>query len=742
MENKIFSEKIGLGNLNFTPFVVFTDGEVYLPYECNANDERIHLSGKNEKISDDIYLKKNETGFTARRVIKNLTAAPLQLVELGFRIEGIELGGESLKDDYYFHVENPRLFDKLILPVDAKRTAIPSGETEYDEVAGNKWCDPGVVTERVGTSPYQPFPAVLFSNPTVKCGIVHGTLSQNVFYHCYLPYHKDGKLSFDAFSAFKDIDYRIFSAGESLLDEWYIGRCDRADDMEHVFDGYTAELRPRLESGYGASNINRDNLVWGTWNDGIGRSVNEKLILDEAAALVKYFPKVRWLQVDDGYCVFQSKLGFKAHGLGVPYEGEEGIDHEKFPHGMKYVTDKIREFGLRPAVWIGGYCPKDTKISVERPDLMCDYSSRIKSCYVLDVSNPETRKYMTGALDTMLYDWGFEGVKHDFWSYAFDVSEPLLHNREKSGYEHRAWWCSEVRRRMPSDAHFQTGCDIVMGNPFLGRYFSNYRYGIDVSSGNWNYFKTNYLWCISCLSTHTGDLFVPNSDAIGMLPGLGDEEATTVFNFLIVTRTMVELAGRYSKVDYENERFKKVRKATCHINNGQDVYFAGFDYRSDKVLPEILYIKTPHFSNEVNGVAPIRTVAVFNLTDNDGEVRRLTVKDLGLPRGEYILTDVWTGEQIELSDSVEFTLKARNSRLLAVNEKSGAIVYDSNVELTDMRCADGVFTAELSYPYDCEITLAKAPKSVAVNGEAVEYVLDGKTLKFTAKCKGNLAISF
>jgi hypothetical protein len=59
-----------------------------------------------------------------------------------------------------------------------------------------------------------------------------------------------------------------------------------------------------------------------------------------------------------------------------------------------------------------------------------------------------------------------------------------------------------------------------------------------------------------------------------------------------------------------------------------------------------------------------------------------------------------------------------------------------------MAYAEGVFTAELSYPYDCEITLAKAPESVAVNGEAVEFVFDGKILKFAAKCKGKLTICF
>ncbi len=741
MKNRFFSDNFNFGSFSFAPFVALVDREIFSQYEYVVANNNLHLFAKCKDFSDDLYIKKTDNGFSARRIFKNCSDKVLKLSELGVKFEGIDLGTEP-SDDYYYHAENSRLFDKLILKVDSNRVADKKTDSEYDEVGGNKWCDPGVVTNRVGACPYQPFPAILFSNLSTKCGLVHGTLSQDVFYHCYLPYHKDGKLCFDAYSSFKDISYRELCPSEALVDMWYLGETDRANDIEHIFDKYSSELRKILCANYGASNINRDNLVWGSWNDGIYRDVSEELLIEEGKALKKYFPKVEWLQLDDGYCTNQSKLGFRAHGLGVPYEGDAGIDPVKFPHGLKYVTDKIRELGLRPAIWIGGYCPKDMKISEERPDLMCEYKSRTDKCYVLDVSNPETRDYMTHALDVLITDYGFEGVKHDFWSYAFEVSEDLLANKNKSGYEYRDWWCKEVRKRLPGDAHFQTGCDIVMGNPFLGKYFSNYRYGIDIGGGNWNNFKTNYLWCMVCLATHTGDIFVPNSDAIGLFPELNDIDAAFATNFLIITRTMVELAGKYSKIDTENRRFKMVRKATCHINNGQDVFFADFDYRKEGTLPEALYLETPHFSNESPEFAPIRTLAVFNISDIDGVKRRVTRTALALPEGEYILTDIWSGEELRLTDSIEFTLDSHGSRLFSVNRLDKALILDSNTELSNMLYKDAIFTAELSYPYDCELTLAKQPKSVWLEDEEIPFEFSGKVLRFAAKCKGKLTLKF
>ena len=74
------------------------------------------------------------------------------------------------------------------------------------------------------------------------------------------------------------------------------------------------------------------------------------------------------MQLDVGYSSHKELL----HGLGIPYEGDAGIDKEKFPHGLRYLADRIREIGLRPALWIGAYCPSKDPLYQEHPEWFLD----------------------------------------------------------------------------------------------------------------------------------------------------------------------------------------------------------------------------------------------------------------------------------------------------------------------------------------------------------------------------------
>ena len=90
----------------------------------------------------------------------------------------------------------------MTFTVDYNRMAEDAKDSRFDIQAGNRWADPGVVTERIGASPYQPFPAILLSNYQTKHGLVHGTLSQNVFYHNYLVSHEVDLVKLEVFSSF------------------------------------------------------------------------------------------------------------------------------------------------------------------------------------------------------------------------------------------------------------------------------------------------------------------------------------------------------------------------------------------------------------------------------------------------------------------------------------------------------------------------------------------------------------
>ena len=714
-----FLDSMKCGKLDFLPYAVIDNKKITGMREnltCNAERGNARLTLLKENMfREELFFTFEHDQIVCRRQFQNLSDRTLNLNELAITLSGITFNGIS-RDDFFYHNENPRIYEVMAFPIDYDRMSADVKDSSFDLQAGNRWADPGVVCERIGRSPYQPFPAILLGNFKSKHGMVHGTLSQRVFYHNYLARHDAGTVTLEIFSGFKGNAYLEIEPGRILTDEWYLGTTEQADRIEHIFDNYTKVLRKVLPPMYGATKINRDTMVWGSWNDGLYRKINEQIILDEAEYLKKHFPTVRWIQLDDGYA--NRGLNQSAHGLGVPYEGEDGVAYDKFPEGLRAFTDKVRAIGLRPAIWIGGFCPKDAKIHQEHPEWFIDYSYRVGYSSPLDVSLPEVRDYMIFALDKLITEYGFEAVKHDFWSYAFEDSCDLHRNHKASGYEWRDWWLKEVRKRIAPDGYLQTGCDIVMGNPFLGEFFTNYRYGIDIGGGNWDFVRTNYLWGMACFATHCGDLFVPNSDSVGLFPGLSDTEAMFCLNYCLVTHTMVEIAGRLS-LNPDSPRLAPLKKAVCNPNNGQDVFFANWDYLDPKQkYPAVLYFKTAHFCPaEGQAGLPLRSVGLFNLEDEE-KVLAFTVAELGLPdSGSYVLTDVWTGEEIPLNGAFRCPVPAHGSRLLAVSESDPLQLLDADIRI--LRTEKNARTLKLFFDYgaDARLTFASVPEKLVLNGK-------------------------
>ena len=725
MNNAISIEKFSkFGNITATPYAVIDGTNVY-PVMTSAD------RGQYDYVCDglfkeSLYIETYANHIRCRRVFENISGKTLNLNELGMTLANLKFGAVS-RDDFFYHNENPRIYEVMSFPIDYKRTAEDAKDTNFDLQAGNRWADPGVVCERIGRSPYQPFPAILLGNYQEKAGLVHGTLSQRVFYHNYLVNHADDStVKLEIFSSFKDLAYMEVAAGRVLTDYWYLGSTDDVSDLETIFQGYADVLREIMPANYGATKINRDNMVWGSWNDGIYRHITEDMLLKEARYLKANFPTVRWIQVDDGYANRDREKS--AHGLGCIYEGKDAIHPEKFPHGIRHYTDELRKIGLRPAIWIGGFCPKDTKIYQEKPEWFIDYSYRVPNSAPLDVSIPEVREYMTHALDVFCGEYGFEAVKHDFWSYAFEDSNDLYRNKDKSGYEYRDWWLKEMRKRIASDGYFQTGCDIVMGNPFLGQYFTNYRYGIDIGGGNWDFVRTNYQWGMACFATHTNDLIVPNSDSVGLFPGLNDTEAMFCLNYCLVTHSMVEIAGKLSEHP-DSPRLAWLKKTVCNPNNGQDVYFAKYNYLDSKQkYPAILYFKTGHFTPAENQDGlPVRSVGLFNLED-EAITLTFSATDLKLPAGTYQITNVWSGETKVWDGEFTVTVEPHGSMLFAISKMEGLQLLDADIRVMKGQYHDNAL--ELVFDYAAEGTLHfnKMPESILINGEKTQFTIVGENM--------------
>ncbi|MBO5723066.1 MAG: hypothetical protein J6S19_08125, partial [Lentisphaeria bacterium] len=109
--------------------ITFSPGQMHL--------QSIYADGSR----DEIYFKKTSNGIIAVRDFK--TADAMQITELGLDIKNIAFNAPPA-EDYFYHNENPRIYQRMTFPVDFDRVHDNDArDSGFDETAGNRWADPG-----------------------------------------------------------------------------------------------------------------------------------------------------------------------------------------------------------------------------------------------------------------------------------------------------------------------------------------------------------------------------------------------------------------------------------------------------------------------------------------------------------------------------------------------------------------------------------------------------------------------
>ena len=114
--------------------------------------------------------------------------------------------------------------------------------------------------------------------------------------------------------------------------------------------------------------------------------------------------------------------------------------------------------------------------------------------------------------------------------------------------------------------------------------------------------------------------------------------------------------------------------------------------------------------------------------------------DMKLKEGNYILTDVWSVEQKELKDQIEYTLPPHSSRMFSLNAADGTQIFDSNIRLEKID-ADNI-SFETDYEADAELLLNTNPERVFFNGEIIDFTYEDGLTKFHVPYQGILSFEF
>ncbi len=252
--------------------------------------------------------------------------------------------------------------------------------------------------------------------------------------------------------------------------------------------------------------------------------------------------------------------GWYAPGQWWDSVGEWQECRERFPGGIKEVTDYIRSKGMIPGVWLelevmGINCEKAKKA----PDdwFFVRHGKRVfdRSRYQLDFRNPQVIEHADEVIDRVVKEYGAGYIKMDYniepgigtELYAESVGQGMLEHE-------RAYlkWLDGVFERYP---------DLVIENCSSGGLRTDYamlsRYSIQSTSDQEDY--RNY----ATISANAAAGLTPEQAAVWSYPQRDGDEEETIYNMVNTLLLRIHQSGHLAELS-------DVRKAL--VKEGIDYY--------------------------------------------------------------------------------------------------------------------------------------------------------------------------
>jgi len=419
-----------------------------------------------------------------------------------------------------------------------------------------------------GTSEDWPFPGMFFTHPE-RGTVLMAVLSQE---RCKPAWSLRRRGAANLLRA-SDVFWGVPSIGvngreEFCSERWVVLAV--GGGIEDAVAEYYRILRQRI-AFYGTNSVLRRAVVWGTWNyNSRPRSycdITHKMVAANARALRRLVPdKPRVVMIDDGYqrnlSRFKDMKDWFASSLEIFYDdGTPPHDPRLFPRGMKAVADDIKKAGCLPAIWATPRIRRDCPLAKAHPEWILQLEGGRqfgpRSAY-LDYSLPEVRAYTRQAWRTIFQEWGFQGIKLDFWSLPFEVPQVRYRNRDMTAVQLRNLLLGDLREFVPENGFMLIA--VVCnggGNPFPGRFADGTRMGSDIGDGSFNEVRQSAVCLTVASPLFRHDCYLGDSDSIGWCPKNTPGQNRLWATMAFLSGAICEIGGDLTAMSADQRRLLK-----------------------------------------------------------------------------------------------------------------------------------------------------------------------------------------
>jgi alpha-galactosidase len=433
-----------------------------------------------------------------------------------------------------------------------------------------------------------------------------------------------------------------------------------AGDPYTALENYAAAVG-KINNARAGSIING----WCSWFYTLAQVTEDEVVLNAAFAAkhLKQFG-LEYIQVDEGYQ--------RWHG---DWEG-----NERFPHGMKWLADKLKSYGFKPGIWISPYVISEpTELFQKHPDWLVKRpdgtlqrvgnwaenseppTDENPKRYCLDITHPEAAKWLYNLIDTITNDWGYEMIKIDFVAWSVLAAQHYYDPTLSSAQVYRKGL--EIMRTAAGNK-----CHILECGPaaITAGLIDSMRIELDVNYGFSEAAWNTYFIDPACSASAAGKRYyfhkrtwINDADHICMSL-LNNQQSEAVATIIAMSGGNMMSGDRLTQLDpYKLEILKKITPSFGEAARPVDL----FD--SDKQSVFALRIKKPFAKWTIAGF--------FNSSLTETVEKKFSLQRLWLEPGKiYLVFDFWKQQFIgEISGELKVTVQRGSVTLLALHEKSG-----------------------------------------------------------------------
>jgi alpha-galactosidase len=437
-----------------------------------------------------------------------------------------------------------------------------------------------------------------------------------------------------------DFGRKLIPPGESIdLDGILMAK----GDFIPLQDDYFSYVREKMRLKIPKKNI----TGWSSWYYYYNK-ISSKEILKNLEAIKEKNLEFDFIEIDDGY---QKSVGDWLT-LQPQFEGK-----------MKLLADSIRKAGFEPGIWIAPFiAEKRSELSETHPEYLLrdEYGKEIVAgynifwpghwYYGLDITNPRFEEYIRNVIRTLVHEWGYSFLKCDFLfggclrggthndlniSRAEVLKRGMKLIREEAGDDVLIVGCG-----MPLSTGIGS-VDIMRIGPDTGPYWKQ-RWGFILNTGA-IVGARNSIRNFMVRSAMHKQLWINDPDCLmirSKKTQLTHHERMSQINAIILSGGMLLFSDDFTEIRKQDfDDIPKIMELNRECFEGDPIPID----LMDREIPEV-FLNTSGYLGVFNFTRTSRnkTVNIKNLPSLNGSISRIS--------------DVWTGEEIEIDAGGRLTL--------------------------------------------------------------------------------------